>query len=177
MNSLSKKGIDLMKYIDTTVFWEDKWCEEGVLKDRRNPRGGYELDQFKNVEELVRLVSLASISNRVETSRHLFFSCGMAREVVNLITRWWNVSNSDFDSYEECLSTLHFLKLLENIFEVLKLLENSVEVLKILENKLESMKILENKLKSLKLQVNQPVDGLVHLFIKKLHPKVSSRGC
>nr|GEX85129.1 hypothetical protein [Tanacetum cinerariifolium] len=65
----------------------------------------------------------------------------------------------------------------KNSFEVLKLLENSVEVLKILENKLESMKILENKLASLKLQENQPVDGLVPLSIKKLHPKVSSRGC
>ncbi|GKB76164.1 hypothetical protein Tco_0943059 [Tanacetum coccineum] len=49
------------------------------------------------------------------------------------------------------LSTLHFLKFLENSFEVLKLLENIVEVLKILENKLESMKILENNLESLKL--------------------------
>ncbi|GJY76763.1 hypothetical protein Tco_0481879 [Tanacetum coccineum] len=54
------------------------------------------------------------------------------------------------------LSTLHFLKLPENSFDVLQLLENSVEVLKILENKLESMKILENKLESLKLQENQP---------------------
>ncbi|GJX54806.1 hypothetical protein Tco_0283175 [Tanacetum coccineum] len=54
------------------------------------------------------------------------------------------------------LSTLHFLKIPKNSFEVLKLLENSVEVLKILENKLESMKILENKLESLKLQENQP---------------------
>nr|GEY33912.1 hypothetical protein [Tanacetum cinerariifolium] len=75
------------------------------------------------------------------------------------------------------LSTLHFLKFPENNFEVLKLLENSVEVLKILENKLESVKILENKLESLKLQENQPVEGLVPLSIKKLHPKVSSRGC
>nr|GEU37083.1 RNA-directed DNA polymerase, eukaryota [Tanacetum cinerariifolium] len=43
---------------------------------------------------------------------------------------------------------------------------NSVEVLKILKNKLESMKIMENKLESLKLQKNQPVDGLIPLFIK-----------
>nr|GFA97108.1 hypothetical protein [Tanacetum cinerariifolium]GFA97114.1 hypothetical protein [Tanacetum cinerariifolium] len=62
-------------------------------------------------------------------------------------------------------------------FEGLKLLENSVDVLKIMENKLTSMKILENKLESLKLQENQPVDGLVPLSIKKLHPKVSLRGC
>ncbi|GKC29112.1 hypothetical protein Tco_1036406, partial [Tanacetum coccineum] len=67
------------------------------------------------------------------------------------------------------LSTLHFLKFPENSFEGLKLLENSVEVLKILEYKLESMKILEKKLESLKLLENQRVDGLVALFIKKIH--------
>ncbi|GJT58389.1 RNA-directed DNA polymerase, eukaryota, reverse transcriptase zinc-binding domain protein [Tanacetum coccineum] len=70
-----------------------------------------------------------------------------------------NGRNYGFDhnqSASDSLSTLHFLKVLENIFEVLKLLENSVEVLKILKNKLESMKILENKLESLKLQENRP---------------------
>nr|GEV91805.1 hypothetical protein [Tanacetum cinerariifolium] len=77
------------------------------------------------------------------------------------------------------LSTLHFLKYPENSFEVLKLLKNSVRVLKILKNKLESMKILknkvesmkilENKLESLKPQENQPVDGLVPLFIKNFY--------
>ncbi|GJS42695.1 hypothetical protein Tco_0567738 [Tanacetum coccineum] len=61
---------------------------------------------------------------------------------------------------QQCLSTLHFLKIPKNSFEVLKILKNSMEVLKILENKLESMKILENKLESLKLQENQPVDGV-----------------
>nr|GEW46661.1 aldo-keto reductase family 4 member C10-like [Tanacetum cinerariifolium] len=69
-----------------------------------------------------------------------------------------NESDDDAD-----LSTLHFLKFLENSFELLKLLDNSVEVLKIMENKLESMKIVENKLESLKLQENQPVDGLQYL--------------
>ncbi|GKC90773.1 hypothetical protein Tco_1151422 [Tanacetum coccineum] len=61
---------------------------------------------------------------------------------------------------ESSLSTLHFLKFPENIFEVLKLLENNMEVLKIMENKLELMKILENKLESLKLYENQLVDRL-----------------
>nr|GEW21783.1 ribonuclease H-like domain-containing protein [Tanacetum cinerariifolium] len=72
------------------------------------------------------------------------------------------------------LSTLHFLKFLENNFKVLKLLENSVEVLKILKNKLESMKILENKLESLKLQENQPVDGLVEKDVKSQEVRVAS---
>ncbi|GKG27261.1 hypothetical protein Tco_0402964, partial [Tanacetum coccineum] len=66
------------------------------------------------------------------------------------------------------LSTLHFLKLLENKLESMKILENKLESLKLLENKLESMKILENKFESLKLQENQPGDGLIPLSIKKI---------
>ncbi|GJR21949.1 RNA-directed DNA polymerase, eukaryota, partial [Tanacetum coccineum] len=44
---------------------------------------------------------LCAICNTgVETSRHLFFSCELARDVMNLIIRWWNVSSSVFESYE-----------------------------------------------------------------------------
>ncbi|GKA10141.1 RNA-directed DNA polymerase, eukaryota [Tanacetum coccineum] len=60
---------------------------------------------------------------RMETSRHLFFSCRMAREVMKLITRWWNVPESDFDSYEEWLAwfenvrmPLKNKKMLEGVF-------------------------------------------------------------
>ncbi|GJZ41692.1 RNA-directed DNA polymerase, eukaryota, reverse transcriptase zinc-binding domain protein [Tanacetum coccineum] len=215
--AILKKGIDLRSYMQikvgngvSTKFWEDKWCEEGVLKDRfprvyalemcknssvaskssmpslsssfrRNPRGGCELEQFLKVEDLVKKVTLAPMSDRwiwklentgefsvasvrrkidekmmsslncntrwvkyvpikvnvqawkvmtdslptrfnisrrgicidlilcaicnkgVETSRHLFFSCELARHVMNLIIRWWNVSSSVFESYEEWL--------------------------------------------------------------------------
>ncbi|GJY72565.1 putative reverse transcriptase domain-containing protein [Tanacetum coccineum] len=58
---------------------------------------------------------------------------------------------SFFDKIEAILSTLRFLKLMENKLESMKILENKLESLKLLENKLESMKILENKLESLKL--------------------------
>nr|GFC29036.1 RNA-directed DNA polymerase, eukaryota, reverse transcriptase zinc-binding domain protein [Tanacetum cinerariifolium] len=48
---------------------------------------------------------LCAICNTgVETSRHLFFSCDMARDVVNLIIRWWNVPSAVFESYEEWLA-------------------------------------------------------------------------
>nr|GEZ05735.1 Rac-like GTP-binding protein 7 [Tanacetum cinerariifolium] len=65
------------------------------------------------------------------------------------------------------LSTLHFLKLLENKLESMKILENKLQSLKLVENKLESMMILENKLESLNLQENQSVEGLIPLSIKK----------
>ncbi|GKB18263.1 RNA-directed DNA polymerase, eukaryota [Tanacetum coccineum] len=105
---------------------------------RRHPRDGCEQDQFQKLEDLVRLVILTPIDDhsdvglensgefsvasvldvliddkmlRVETSRHLFFSCRMAREVMKLITRWWNVPESDFDSYEEWLAWFENVRL------------------------------------------------------------------
>nr|GEY85284.1 hypothetical protein [Tanacetum cinerariifolium] len=103
---------------ESTAFWEDKWCDEGALKDsflrvyalesckhimvaakfsqptlsysfRRHPRGGCEQDQFQKLEDL-------------------------------------NVPESDFDSYEEWLAwfanvrlPLKNKKMLEGVFYVL----------------------------------------------------------
>nr|GEX41823.1 RNA-directed DNA polymerase, eukaryota, reverse transcriptase zinc-binding domain protein [Tanacetum cinerariifolium] len=62
----------------------------------------------------------------VETVRHLFFSCGMARDVVNLITRWWNLLVAKFVSYDEWLAWLVNVrlpsknkKMLEGVFYVM----------------------------------------------------------
>nr|GFA65851.1 RNA-directed DNA polymerase, eukaryota [Tanacetum cinerariifolium] len=49
-----------------------------------NPRGDIEMDQFG-----------------VETTSHLFFSCPMARKVVNLINRWWSLADMELESYED----------------------------------------------------------------------------
>nr|GEV08662.1 ribonuclease H-like domain-containing protein [Tanacetum cinerariifolium] len=130
--------------------------------------------------------SLAGGFRHLELGLHLYASA--TTSLVGYIDADWaccpstHMSTSGYcvflgDNLLSCLSTLHFLKIPKNSFEVLKLSENSVEGLKILKNKLESMKILENKLESLKLQENQPVDGLVLLSIKNSHPKVFCRGC
>nr|GEY42925.1 RNA-directed DNA polymerase, eukaryota [Tanacetum cinerariifolium] len=94
LSSLLKNGIDVMKYLriklgngEDTKFWEDKWCDGGTLKDRYhrlNPKGGIEIDQFG-----------------VETTSHLFFSCPLARKVVNLINRWWSLADVELESYED----------------------------------------------------------------------------
>nr|GEZ86930.1 RNA-directed DNA polymerase, eukaryota [Tanacetum cinerariifolium] len=62
----------------------------------------------------------------VETSRHLFFSCRMAKEVTNLIARWWDVPEPECESYEEWLVwvttvrlPLKNKKLFEGVFYVL----------------------------------------------------------
>nr|GFA00326.1 hypothetical protein [Tanacetum cinerariifolium] len=51
------------------------------------------------------------------------------------------------------LSTLHFLKILENSLEVLKVLKNSLEVLKVIKNSLEVLKVLQ-----MELQENSSID-------------------
>lgn len=47
----------------------------------------------------------------VETTGHLFFSCYMARDVSNLIARWWNVPIVDYVSYEEWLEWIDTVQL------------------------------------------------------------------
>ncbi|GJZ88658.1 RNA-directed DNA polymerase, eukaryota [Tanacetum coccineum] len=46
-------------------------------------------------------IMCAICDNGVETSRHLFFSCCMVRQIVRKITRWWDVPYVEIDSYED----------------------------------------------------------------------------
>ncbi|GKD31094.1 RNA-directed DNA polymerase, eukaryota, reverse transcriptase zinc-binding domain protein [Tanacetum coccineum] len=39
--------------------------------------------------------------NAVESSRHIFFNCNVAREILRKIARWWDVSYMEVSSYEE----------------------------------------------------------------------------
>nr|GEU94632.1 RNA-directed DNA polymerase, eukaryota [Tanacetum cinerariifolium] len=43
----------------------------------------------------------ASCDTGVETTVHIFFSCDTARDMANLIFRWWNVPGADLVSYED----------------------------------------------------------------------------
>ncbi|GJY09056.1 RNA-directed DNA polymerase, eukaryota, partial [Tanacetum coccineum] len=61
-----------------------------------------------------------------ETSSHLFFSCCMVRQVVRLITCWWDVPYMEFESYDGWLAWLVNLRLpyknkmmLEGVFYVM----------------------------------------------------------
>ncbi|GJX27408.1 RNA-directed DNA polymerase, eukaryota [Tanacetum coccineum] len=46
-------------------------------------------------------IMCAICDNEVETSRHLFFSCCMVRQIVRKVTRWWDVPYVGVDSYED----------------------------------------------------------------------------
>nr|GEU57346.1 ribonuclease H-like domain-containing protein [Tanacetum cinerariifolium] len=99
VDSLSKRGIHVLKYLqiklgdgESTKFWSDSWCKEGVLKEkfprvfalelcknmnvadkvrqlnpfqtfRRIPRGGVEHDQFQQIDRISRTVNLNSIKD------------------------------------------------------------------------------------------------------------------
>nr|GEZ69772.1 RNA-directed DNA polymerase, eukaryota [Tanacetum cinerariifolium] len=96
MNNMDQKGINFMSFIRIklgngakTRFWEDKWCDEGILKIkyprlfalescklisvgtklshpciyssfRRKPRGGSELDQLARLGDVLKEVILSS---------------------------------------------------------------------------------------------------------------------
>nr|GEU38658.1 RNA-directed DNA polymerase, eukaryota [Tanacetum cinerariifolium] len=68
----------------------------------------------------------ANCDTGVKTASHLFFSCCMARKVAKLITRWWNVSDEEFDSYVDWVAWLVSIrlpmknkKMLEGVFYVM----------------------------------------------------------
>ncbi|GJR30321.1 RNA-directed DNA polymerase, eukaryota, reverse transcriptase zinc-binding domain protein [Tanacetum coccineum] len=62
----------------------------------------------------------------VESSSHLFFKCHMVRDIIRKITRWWDVTYIESDSYEDWLNWLVHLRLdskhkqvLEGVFYVM----------------------------------------------------------
>ncbi|GKC52468.1 RNA-directed DNA polymerase, eukaryota [Tanacetum coccineum] len=62
----------------------------------------------------------------VESSSHVFFTCHMVRDIIRKITRWWEVTHIEVDSYEEWLNWLVNLSLdskhkqvLEGVFYVM----------------------------------------------------------
>nr|GEU37934.1 RNA-directed DNA polymerase, eukaryota, reverse transcriptase zinc-binding domain protein [Tanacetum cinerariifolium] len=62
----------------------------------------------------------------VESTRHVFFDCSMVRDLYRKIASWWDISYSEFSSYEEWLEWLLNLSIqsdhrniLERVFYVM----------------------------------------------------------
>ena len=47
----------------------------------------------------------------VETTRHLFYQCDMAKQLMRKVTTWWNVDFVDVSSYEEWRSWVVSIRL------------------------------------------------------------------
>nr|GEY59362.1 RNA-directed DNA polymerase, eukaryota [Tanacetum cinerariifolium] len=127
--SLVSKGIDFFKFMrfklgngENARFWEDRWIEGDTLKKHFSRVYALELCKEITVAMKVKSDSLPTgfnVSRRgipidsikcgicdtgAETSSHLFFSCCMVRQTVHLISRWWDISYAEFESYEDWLA-------------------------------------------------------------------------
>nr|GEZ54401.1 RNA-directed DNA polymerase, eukaryota [Tanacetum cinerariifolium] len=56
-----------------------------------------------------RGVAIASVScpncnAASEDTAHLFFRCGLAKDVMRLVRRWWNLGLQTFNSYSDWLA-------------------------------------------------------------------------
>ncbi|GJT03118.1 RNA-directed DNA polymerase, eukaryota [Tanacetum coccineum] len=81
-----------IKYVPIKVNVHSWKVKKDSLPTRFNvSRRGIDIDS----------IMCAICDNGVETSRHLFFYCCMARQIVRKITRWWDVSYVEVESYED----------------------------------------------------------------------------
>ncbi|GJX71402.1 RNA-directed DNA polymerase, eukaryota [Tanacetum coccineum] len=141
-----EKGLDLMEFCQKKVgdgqgtrFWLDKWVGDQTLKEAYSRIFALELDkEIKVAVKLEQIDGLDKLPTRMnldvrgfdvpsilcpicgevtKNSDHFFFQCSFVSQVDELFGGWWDIRIPS-------LSTLHFLKLLENKLESLKLLEN-----------------------------------------------------
>ncbi|GJV18772.1 hypothetical protein Tco_1367792, partial [Tanacetum coccineum] len=97
----------------------------------RSVRGGVEDHQLQQLVSMLDSVILSSSNaswiceSHVEDSSHLFFNCSLAKDVMSLVCRWWDVGVPNFTSYAEWLVWFNTIRLgsklkiiLEGIFYV-----------------------------------------------------------
>ncbi|GJT64413.1 RNA-directed DNA polymerase, eukaryota [Tanacetum coccineum] len=54
----------------------------------------------------IESITCSICDNDVELSSHLFFKCNMVRDIIRKITRWWDITYIEADSYEDWLNWL-----------------------------------------------------------------------
>ncbi|GJV13201.1 RNA-directed DNA polymerase, eukaryota, reverse transcriptase zinc-binding domain protein [Tanacetum coccineum] len=62
----------------------------------------------------IESITCSICDNEVESSSHLFFKCNMVRDIIRKITRWWDITYIEADSYEDWLNWLVNLRLSSN---------------------------------------------------------------
>ncbi|GJV89233.1 glycine dehydrogenase A, mitochondrial [Tanacetum coccineum] len=68
----------------------------------------------------IESITCSICDNEVESSSHLFFKCNMVRDIIRKITRWWDITYIDADSYEDWLNWLVNLRLSSNYKQALE---------------------------------------------------------
>ena len=72
-----------------------------------------------------RGIDIASLScplcdNGIETTNHLFFNCYLAKELIDKIVRWWNISYGNISSYDDWLAWVSALTVPSNLKLILE---------------------------------------------------------
>ncbi|GKD14714.1 RNA-directed DNA polymerase, eukaryota, partial [Tanacetum coccineum] len=68
----------------------------------------------------IESITCSICDNEVESSSHLFFKCNMVRDIIRKITRWWDITYIEADSYEDWLNWLVNLRLSSNYEQALE---------------------------------------------------------
>ncbi|GKD03186.1 RNA-directed DNA polymerase, eukaryota [Tanacetum coccineum] len=68
----------------------------------------------------IESITCSICDNEVESSSHLFFKCNMVRDIIRKITRWWDITYIEADSYEDWLNWLVNLRLSSNYKQALE---------------------------------------------------------
>ncbi|GJR62535.1 RNA-directed DNA polymerase, eukaryota, reverse transcriptase zinc-binding domain protein [Tanacetum coccineum] len=68
----------------------------------------------------IESITCSICDNEVESSSHLFFKCNMVRDIIRKITRWWDITYIEADSYEDWLNWLVNLRLSFNYKQALE---------------------------------------------------------
>nr|GEX87758.1 RNA-directed DNA polymerase, eukaryota [Tanacetum cinerariifolium] len=106
------------------VIWVSDLNRDGVfrVKDVRNLLDGF---FFLRAEAPTRNVAIDSQScplcdANLEDSSHLFFNCSLARDVMRLVCRWWNLDMFSFSSYAEWLVWFNSIRLVSKLKVILE---------------------------------------------------------
>ncbi|GJR07923.1 RNA-directed DNA polymerase, eukaryota, reverse transcriptase zinc-binding domain protein [Tanacetum coccineum] len=68
----------------------------------------------------IESITCSICDNEVESSSHLFFKCNMVRDIIRKITRWWDITYIEADSYEDWLNWLVNIRLSSNYKQALE---------------------------------------------------------
>ncbi|GJT14959.1 RNA-directed DNA polymerase, eukaryota [Tanacetum coccineum] len=52
----------------------------------------------------------------VESTRHLFFTCHISRDILQKISRWWDIEYTEIASYEECWTDSQFDSIVDDVY-------------------------------------------------------------
>ncbi|GKD39143.1 putative RNA-directed DNA polymerase, eukaryota, reverse transcriptase zinc-binding domain protein, partial [Tanacetum coccineum] len=112
--------------------------------------------------------------NAIESTDHLFFRCGLVRDIANKVLSWWNLDHANLNSYAEWKSWLVSIRMDSKLK---KMFEGGTELVKILED----LDRLEAKDLAQKAKVKWALEGdenssFFHSSLKKKRRQLAIKG-